>query len=217
MQNRTVGPYVAAVHRNLVAVMPGWRRWDRLAVKHRLLKWNDAGFSLLLQVRKLFRLFLGTTDAGVADDARVTPASAALKLRLLGLLSKSAAAANSFPDTLRASWLTPDLVAMLRSCLILLCPQCPLRRGWPAKLRWMRPEPDVHAIRQGFAGFRQQSCVATSGRFRLHLRREDDAPPKAAGHGVCCMDLQACIRCGAEANGARHPPGSPPPPFLRCA
>ena len=52
-----------------------------------------------LQLDQLFRLFLGSADA--AEDKVVSPASPALRARLMVIFNKSLQAANRFPATMQ--------------------------------------------------------------------------------------------------------------------
>ena len=52
-----------------------------------------------MQLDQLFRLFLGSADA--AEDRAVSPASPALRARLMVIFNKSLQAANRFPGTMQ--------------------------------------------------------------------------------------------------------------------
>jgi proteasome component ECM29 len=51
-------------------------------------------------IRRMFALFHGSVSGGV-PDRQVQPAAAALRLRLMGLFSRSLAAASTFPENLK--------------------------------------------------------------------------------------------------------------------
>lgn len=76
---------------------------DRVSKRaEELLKKKAAGVNLEdpMLVKKLFSIFQGTLGSDTTTDARVSPASPALKSKLMSVFTHSIAAANSFPATL---------------------------------------------------------------------------------------------------------------------
>ena len=61
-------------------------------------------------VARLFALFHGTPEGapGVPPAERATPAGPALQARLMGMFTRSAAAANAFPAVLQARLSEPS-------------------------------------------------------------------------------------------------------------
>ena len=72
-----------------------------------------------LQLDQLFRLFLGSPDA--SEDRIVSPASPALRSRLMVIFTKSLTAANRFPATMQVLLIegSPNLAAPLQTRLTL--------------------------------------------------------------------------------------------------